>query len=185
MTESIPDLFKLTLADGLVVERDGRQIRYKTVRMREVNVADERAAVRLAERVVTVGGVPQLLVSSSDQQYALTMMHIDRFECDSLVIERDIINLDLLGKLSSHDLGLIEQRVFLVNLAAKVRYGLIDAAEFQRFMSGESKTAESPPQPVGQAADVGAQATESQSGPAMLSDFVNTGSNVATALVGG
>jgi len=52
-------LHTLTLVDGIPVERDGKTLRYRTVRLRETTVADERAANRLAERVMTVGGVPK------------------------------------------------------------------------------------------------------------------------------
>lgn len=183
----IEDLFVLHLADGLPGDREGRQIRYKTVRLREISVADERTATRMAERVVMVAGAPQLLASTSDQQYALTMLHIQRFECDGMFVAYGEIDLDVFGRLSTHDLGLIEARVFLLNMAAKVRYGLIDADEFARFMrSGEADKAEpSAPQPVGQAPDVGAQAHHAEPGPSMLTDFTAGGANVATTGVDG
>lgn len=167
-------LHTLTLADGLPAERDGKTIRYRTVHLRETTVADERAAQRLAERVMLVGGAPKLMVSEADFRFALTMRHIDAFECDGQRIPQAMIDLDLLGKLSSHDLGLIEQRVFLVTLAAEVRYGNLTQAEFDAVLAGQSPKAAGAqtPQPVGQAAELGQAAAHHQPGPALLADFV-------------
>ena len=168
------NLHTLTLADGLPVEREGKTIRYRTVHLRETTVADERAAQRLAERVMLVGGTPRLMVSEADFRYALTMRHIEAFECDGQRIQQAMIDLDLVGKLSSHDLGLIEQRVFLVTLAAEVRYGTMTQAEFDALVSGQSPKAAGAqtPQPVGQAAELGQAAAHSQPGPALLADYV-------------
>jgi phage FluMu protein gp41 len=169
---TIGDLFSLTLVDGLPVEREGKTIRYKAVRLRETGVAHERRAIQQAERVMVVGGVPKLLVSEADFRFALTAQHIEWFECDGQRIPDAVIDLALVGKLSTHDLGLIEQRVFLINLAAEVRYGNLSQEEFDAVMAG-GKPAEAPaaPQPVGQAADVGAMAAAPQPGPALLADF--------------
>ena len=94
------DLFTLTLHDGLPVTRAGGDLRYRTVRLRETDVNDERMAARLAERVVTVAGVPKLMVSEREFQLALTMRHVTAFECDSQRIEQAMIDLELFGRLS-------------------------------------------------------------------------------------
>lgn len=169
-TATIADLFTLHLVDGLPVQSDGKTIRYQVVKLRETNVADERTAQRLAERVVFVAGAPKLLVSESEFRFAMTAQHIEAFVCDGQRIPQAVIDLDLIGKLSSHDLGLIEQRVFLINLAAEVRYGNLDQSEFDAVLAGKA-AAPASPQRGGQTVDVGQAAAEPQSGPALLTDF--------------
>ncbi len=168
----IDDLYTLTLVDGIAAIVDGGEIRYRKVRLRETTVADERAAQRLAERVMMVGGVPRLLVSDADFRFALTMRHVASFECDASTIPQALIDLELMGKLNSNDLGLIEQRVFLITLAAEVRYGNITQAQFDELVAPKStaKPAASP-QPLGQAATLGAGSPDAGSGPSMLADF--------------
>lgn len=179
----IDDIHILILVDGLALESGGKTIKYRTVRLRETTVADERMAQRLAERVVLVGGVHKLLVSDVDFGYAMTMRHIEHFSCDGVVIPQALIDLDMLGKLSSHDLGLIEQRVFLLTMAAEVRYGAMTQAEFDLVMSGQTPTVNhagpNSPQHSGQAADVGQVPADAGSGPSLLTDFVGTAANGA------
>lgn len=172
ITSNIDDLFRLELVDGLPVESQGKTILYKVATLRETGVAHERAAVKAAERVMMVGGVPKLLVSDSDFRFALTAQHIESFHCDGSTIPAALIDLATVGKLSTHDFGLIEQRVFLITLAAEVRYGNISQAEFDAILSGGATgRADASPQPVGQAAGVGAAAAASESGPSLLDDF--------------
>ena len=168
---TIQNLFTLTLVDGLKAQTASGIIKYMTVHLRETGVADERLAQRQAERVMLVGGVHKLLVSDADFQFGMTVRHIDAFECDGQKIPQPMIDMDLVGRLSSHDLGLIEQRVFLIALAAEVRYGNIEQAEFDRIMAGGSPAATPSPQRPGQTADVGQAPAQSQSGPALLADF--------------
>ncbi|MCU7371559.1 hypothetical protein PEC18_12050 [Paucibacter sp. O1-1] len=170
-TAVIADLFNLQLVDGIAVQSEGKTLRYKAVRLRETSVADERAANRLAERVVMVGGMPKLMASESDFRYAMTMRHIEWFGCDSLRIPLELIDLDLFGKLSSHDLGLIEERVFLITMAAEVRYGAMTQAEFDALLTSKAPAS---PQPRGQAAELGSHDLEPESGPALLADFAGT-----------
>ena len=182
----IYDLYTLTLVDGLPTQMEGKTIRYRTVKLRETTVADERRAQRLAERVVMVGGVAKLLVSDADFRYALTMQHIEALACDTWKITGAVIDLDLLGKLTSHDLGLIEQRVFLITLAAEVRYGNMTQAKFDEVMaggagSGNGNQSTPTPQPVGQAADMGQAAAPSEPGPALLADYAGSTAGGAPA----
>jgi phage FluMu protein gp41 len=167
------DLYTLTLTDGLPAQTEGREIRYRTVKLRETNVADERAAQRAAERVVYVVGKPTLLVSDADFRFALTVRHIEAFICDSVRIDGATIDLDLVGKLSTHDFGLIEHRVFLLTLAAEVRYGNMTAQQFDDIVSGKGPAAAAPaaPQPVGQGAGVGQPPAQPGPGPALLADY--------------
>ena len=170
----IEDLHRLTLADGIpTTTADGKTLRYRTVRLRETTVADERAALRMAERVVMVGGAPKLLASDADFQFCLTLRHIDALECDGQMIPGAMVDLDLFGKLTSHDLGLIEQRVFLINLAAELRYGNITQADFDAVLAGQAPAGKGAgaPQPVGQAAELGAPAAGTEPGPALLADY--------------
>lgn len=173
---TIADLFRLEIADGLPVESEGKTLRYRVVRLRETGVAHERRAVQQAERVMMVGGTPRLLVSDADFRYALTVQHIEAFECDGQRIPDALIDLALAGKLSAHDFGRIEQRVFLINLAAEVRYGNISQADFDAVVAGKAAPSGAPqsPQPVGQAADVGARAAADEPGPAVLADYAGT-----------
>lgn len=179
------DLMTLHLVDGLPTTLDGRELRYRTVRLRETNVADERQAQRLSERVVMVGGVPKLMASDADFRFALTMLHVDAFEADGLLprLGRELIDAALMGKLSSHDLGLIEQRVFLIELAAEVRYGNMSQADFDAIVAGQHKGPALPqaPQPVGQADGLGAAAAVPESGPALLADYARNPATRAAA----
>lgn len=177
MTE---DLFALTLADGLPVEREGKTLRYRQVRLRETSVADERAATRLAERVMMVGGQPKLLVSEADFRFAMTLQHIDSLACDGLVLARPLLDMELLGKLSAHDLGLIEEKVFLINMAAELRYGLLSQADFDALLAG-TKPAPQSPQPVGQAAELGHAVPQPGPGPALLADYAGDAAHGAPA----
>lgn len=177
-------LSKLTLSDGLPVESAGRTIRYRLVRLRETNVEDERIAQRQAERVVNVAGKPTLLASEADFNFALTVRHIESFECDGVRIPQEMIDPELAGKLSTHDLGLIEQRIFLIELAAEVRYGNITEADFEAIASGQRQQAGGAPQPEGQTARVGQPVAEPRSGPALLADFVGVPTDGAPAGAG-
>lgn len=170
------DLFRLTLADGLKATADGHELRYKTVLLRETNVGDERAAQRLAERLVHVGGVPKLVVSDADFRFALTMRHIEAFECDGQSIPLAALKPEMLDKLSTHDLGLIEQRIVVIDLAAEVRYGNLSQADFEALVSGVRRepaaAPHSTPQRGGQVEAVGPRGSEPEPGPALLADYV-------------
>jgi len=181
----IADLFTLLLVDGLPLTSNGKPIKYQIVRLRETTVAHERTATRQAERIVLVGGVHKLLTSDADFRLALTVQHIEAFECDGVKIDAGLIDLDMVGRLSTHDFGLIEERVFLITLAAEVRYGLMTQAQFDALASGKAQsTAPASPQPVGQAAGVGAVAAAPESGPAMLTDYAGGAPAGAPAVVG-
>ncbi len=181
----IDDLYTLALVDGIPAESGGKPIKFRVVKLRETTVADERAAVRMTERVVMVGGVPKLLVSQSDFQYALTMRHCEKFLCDTSELPQAAIDLEVFGKLSAHDHALIEQRIMLIMLAAELRYGNVSQAEFDAVMSGDdtkgAKGAQAP-QRVGQAAVMGQVAAPAGPGPALLADF--TGDAAAGASSG-
>jgi phage FluMu protein gp41 len=178
------NLFTLTLTDGLRTTRDGRELRYRVAHLRETNVGDERLAQRLAERVVLVNGVHKLLVSEADFRHALTMRHIEALECDSQRISQEAIDLGMLDKLSSHDLELIEKRIFLIELAAEVRYGNLSQADFEAIAAGQQKPPQQAPQPVGQAAGLGSTADQPESGPALLANFIGSNSHSTPARPG-
>ena len=169
--ERIDDLFKLTLADGLPAEVGGKTIRYQVITLRETNVADERRAEALSERAINVNGGWKLLVSESNFKHALNMMHIAAFHCDDLTIPQALIDLALYDKLSSRDLELIEQRIFLLTLASEVRYGNMTQADFEAITAGLAPPKAAPPQPLGQTAAVGAFDERAESGPALLADY--------------
>jgi phage FluMu protein gp41 len=169
----IDDLYTLVLADGLPVELEGQPIRYRTVRLRETTVADEREAERLSERAILVSGSYKLLISESNFKHVLNMLHIESFHCDGEVIGRSLISLDLYDKLSVRDLELLEQRIFLLTLAAEVRYGNMTQAEFDELAAGIAPKGQAPsPQPVGQATAVGQAGLHAESGPALLTDYL-------------
>lgn len=171
-SEPSDNLFRLVLADGLPATSGDRELRYRVVHLRETNVADERAAQRQAERVVPVGGQPRLVVSDADFRFAMTVRHIAAFECDGQRIDQALIDLDMVGRLSSHDLGLIEARIFLIELAAEVRYGNLSEADFNAILAGTKAAPTAAPQPVGQAAGLGQVGPEPEPGPALLADYV-------------
>lgn len=185
-SKHIDDLYTLILVDGLPTTSDGKTIKYRTVKLRETTVADERAAARLAERVLLVGGSPKLLVSESEFRYAMTMRHCEQFVCDGQAIPQALLDLDLFGKLSAYDLQLIEERVALITLAAQVRYGAITQAEFDDFVGGRQVAGvPQSPQLGGQAAGVGKYAADAQSGPALLADYAGDPAQGAAAGHGG
>ena len=171
--ERIDDLFKLTLADGLPAHVGGKEIRYRLVTLRETNVADERRAEALSERAINVNGAWKLLVSESNFKHALNMTHIAAFHFDDLTIPQPLIDLALYDKLSSRDLELIEQRIFLLTLASEVRYGNITQADFEAITAGLApvKAVAAPPQQPGQAAGVASFDERPESGPALLADY--------------
>jgi phage FluMu protein gp41 len=178
MTDQIPperidDLFKLTLADGLPADVGGKTIRYQVITLRETNVADERRAEALSERAMNVNGGWKLLVSESNFKHALNMMHIASFHCDELVIPQALIDLAMYDKLSSRDLELIEQRIFLLTLASEVRYGNMSQADFEAITAGLApvKAVAASPQPSGQTAGVASFDERPESGPALLADY--------------
>jgi phage FluMu protein gp41 len=169
----IDDLYTLRLIVGLPAMRDGREIRYKVVKLRETSVADERIATRLAERVVKVDGKPTLLVSDAEFRLALTAQHCQSWLCDGIgSLDQDVVGLDTFCKLDPYDLAKIEDRVLMISLAAQLRHGLITAEDVQRSISGGEGA---PPQPLGQVEGVGAPAGEPEPGPALLADFTGGG----------
>lgn len=180
-SSSIDDLFHLVLVDGLPVESGGKTLRYRTVRLRETGVADEREAQRASERVVLIGGVHKLVVSDADFRYCLTTRHIESFGCDGMSIPQVMIDMELVGKLSSHDFGLIEQRVFLITMAAEVRYGNLSQEDFDQIMAGNAPKAVTSPQRAGQAQELGSLAAQSESGPALLADLTGKPAGSAPA----
>lgn len=177
------DLFRLSLRVGLPVTREGKTIYYREVLLREVDVADERWAVRQAERLVLWQGQPRLVVSDVDHKLALTARHIEAFVCDSLRLDRDLIDLELIGKLKPVDLAAIEERVFQIEVAAKVRYGEITQAQYDEMFSKPAEVPEAP-QPVGPAAVDGADASADGAGPVMLADRSGQGAGGATSGLG-
>lgn len=167
---TIQNLKTLTLADGLPSTRNGTEVRYKTVVLREIDYGDDIAAAQLAERVVMVGGQPKLLISDALYRAALTMRHIEKFAASGLPdLTLDVLGLDTIGKLSQHDQALIEERVYFVALAAKVRYGLITEAEVEAILAGKAGT--SSPQPLGEVAGQASADRAAEQGPAMLASF--------------
>lgn len=175
MSTTIDDLYRLTLVDGLPATVDGKPIRYRVVTLRETTVADERWAEAQAERVMVVGGQTKLMVSEGTFRFALTVRHIESLHCDGQVIPQAAIDLDLAGRLSSHDLGLIEARVFLITLAAEVRYGNMTEADFQAVMAGSEPAGGTPaPQRTGQAAGLGQAPAQPGHGPALLADYAGS-----------
>jgi phage FluMu protein gp41 len=172
----IDDLSTLVLADGLPAERGGKTIRYRTVKLRETNVADERKAEQLSERAMLVNGSYKLLVSESNFKHVLNMLHIESFGCDQDTITQASIDLALYDKLSSRDLELLEQRIFLLTLAAEVRYGNMSEEEFNALAAGIApKTLPAgpvSPQPQGQTATVGTPSVFAQPGPALITDYL-------------
>lgn len=178
----IDDLFTLQLVDGLAARAGAQEVRYRVARLRETNVNDERAAVKLSERVVVVGGQPRLMSSDAEFRLAMTMRHVASLQADGAqALDGALLDLDLFGRLSAHDLGLIEQRVFLITLAAQVRYGLIKPEEFDAVMAGKAAEVPVAPQPMGQAAGAGAAAPAAESGPSLLADNTRRAARAAPA----
>ena len=73
----IGDLYHLSLVDGIPAETQNNggkriPIYYKAVTLRDTNVADERWAVKQAERAILVNGTYQLLESKADYRLAMT-----------------------------------------------------------------------------------------------------------------
>lgn len=182
-TTTTQDLFSLTLRVGLPVEREGKTIHYKVVKLREVDVSDERWAVRQAERLVLWQGQPRLVVSDIDHKLALTARHIEAFVCDGLRLERDLVDLDLIGKLKPVDLAAIEERVFQIEVAAKVRYGEITQAQYDDMFTARVEEPAAP-QPVGPSASDGAAAPADGAGPVMLADHSGQGAAGAASGLG-
>lgn len=178
------NLYQVTLKEGLPVLREGKTIKYKTVRLCEVSVVDERWAVRQAERLVLWQGEPRLVVSAEDHKLALTVRHIEAFECDGMELGKDVIDMALIDKLKPVDLALIEDRVFLLEMSLKVRYGELTQAQFDQLVNGPAKETTAP-QPVGPTADAGENPAHAGSGPVMLADHVGQGAGGVADGLGG
>ena len=181
---AIDDLFRLVLVDGITLQADGRDVTYRTVRLRETTVGDERLALRMVERAVMVGGEYRLMVSDADFRYALTLRHIEALECDGVKLPQAMLDLSFLDRLSNHDLQLIEQRIFLIEMAAQLRYGAISQEDFNLLMGGTSKE-KATPQPEGPVEGVGQALDSAQPVPALLADHSGAYSGGAGAGHGG
>lgn len=167
-------IYTLTLKAGIKVKRGQQQVSLRTVRLRDITHADEQAAVAAAERVVVVNGQPRILVSEAAFKTMLAYHRIDALlGADGTSIERLELSPEIIGRLDPLDWLAIEQRSYLVELAGQLRYGLIDQAEFDRYMQGVIP--EAAPQPVGQAAAAGEAAAQPVPGPVMLSDLTAPG----------
>lgn len=178
----IGDLHKLVLTDGVQLERDGKRVPYRTVHLRETTVGDERAALRMAERAVLVQGEYKLLVSDADFRYAMTLRHIDALECDGTRLPQAMLGMDVLDRMSPHDLQLIEQRIFLIEMAAQLRYGVITQEQFYAIMGDQQQPREaSAPKPAGQAEAVGQTPAAAGPVPAMLADYAGAPAHGAGA----
>ena len=179
---AIDDLCRLVLTDGVSVEREGKVIRYRTVHLRETTVGDERAALRMAERAVLVASEYKLMVSDADFRYAMTLRHIEALECDGMRLPQAMLGLDVLDKMSQHDLQRIEQRIFLLEMAAQLRYGVISQQQFDDLMRRDAAQESNAPQPEGQAAAMGSAPVAARPVPALLAD--NTRSPAGSAPAG-
>ncbi len=148
----ITDLTQLRLCDGLPVqqqESSGRvSVRLKNLTLRETNVADQRWAVQQAERVVMVGKQPKLMPSDAEYDIAMTLRHCAQFDGDGITLAQNVLTMDQFAQLSDHDLGLIQERIFLLHLAAQVRYGEITQEEFDDIVGGSAT-----PKPTAPTAD--------------------------------
>ena len=137
------DISVVKLVDGLPSQVGEQKVRYRTVRLRETNVADEFAAVEMAERVVSIQGKPTLLVSDELYRVAMTLRHVERFECAGLdPIDQKLMTLDMFGQLSPLDLAKIEERCVLVDLAAQLRHGPVERRRGFEDRAGASGTRE-------------------------------------------
>ncbi|ACH72958.1 MULTISPECIES: phage tail assembly protein [Burkholderia] len=166
------DIHVITLVDGLRSQVGDKEVRYRTVRLRETTVADEYVAMQLAERVVDVKGKPTLLVSDDLYRIALTMRHCERFQCAGLDdIQLELLTLEMFGRLSPLDLARIEERCVLVDLAAQYRHGLITKDAFDSMLADSTNSESAGPRSEGQAAELGDAGAATQSGPSMLADF--------------
>jgi phage FluMu protein gp41 len=184
----IKDIYTLRLHTGIPAKRQHGankiDIYYNAVRLRETNVADQRWAVQQAERAVLVNGGYQLLESKADYKLALTLRHCESFSCDGEALPQSAMDLDTFGKLSDHDLALIEERIYLMELAAQVRYGALDEAVYKAVMTDHvagKLGVKASPQPESQATGVAAIAAEPELGPAMLTDFIGTSAHSPAA----
>lgn len=165
------EIYTLQLVDGLKSNVGGKDVFYKSVKLRETTVDDELIAVELAERVVYLNGKPTLLLSDDIYRVALTMRHVEKFTASGIDdIGQDVLNLDMFRRLSKFDMQRIEERCLLVGLAAQVRYGLIKAEDFDRMLAGDDAEQSSLPRSEGQAEELGGAGDEHQPGPSMLSD---------------
>lgn len=180
----LTDIFTIHLADGLPVIRGDKTIRYKLAKLRETNIADERIAVKLSERVVFIQGQPKLLASDAEFRFAMTMRHVDKLICEGIgELDQNAIDLDVFSKLSPHDVAQIERRIFLIEAASQVRYGLITQEQFDA-MCTTLHDVNVAPQPLGSGAVSGASASDAGSGPAMLADFNGKGADSTASGLG-
>lgn len=164
------DLYVLNLVDGLKSRIGDKEVIYKTVRLRETTVADEIIAVELSERIMTVQGKTTLIVSDELYRLAMNMRHIEAFSCPGLDdIDTDLLDLKMMGRLSTYDMQKIEERVMLISMAAAVRYGTMSQKEFDNVLAGIGKQTQTK-RSEGQAEGMATDDSATQSGPQMLAD---------------
>lgn len=180
----IQELYTLRLIDGLPSIIDNKQVFYRTVRLRETSVADDRRAAEMAQRLMTVNGRPMLVMSDETFQQAQTMLHIQAFEEPGLPsIDNNLLGLDIIGKLNRYDWQKIEERCWLIELANQQRYGLLSAAELTAILAAPNKTTPDAvgPRSGGQAEGLGADVAQPESGPVALDIRAGATATVASA----
>ncbi|AXF86397.1 hypothetical protein DTO96_102151 [Ephemeroptericola cinctiostellae] len=149
------DIGTAILADGYKTDIDGKQVPYTIVKLRPATVGMDLDAIRLAERVVYINGKPALMLSDAVYRIAITMLRIDRLECtDSNVkaIGHSLMDMDMMARLTPHDLNIVEERIALYDLAEQVRYGNISQADFDAIFNPSTADAakQTTPQPTGE-----------------------------------
>lgn len=175
------DLYTLRLIEGVPTTIGTQEVRYRIVRLREICLEDQLAAVEAAERLVRVNGKNVLVLSDEIYAIALSSRHIERFEASGVEpIGRDLIDLKLMGRLHPLDMARIDERIALINLAAQARWGLVPEAKLEAVLAAldadgkpvEAKdardTAPRSPDPAEAVADAHDAA---RPGPGMLTDY--------------
>lgn len=165
-------LYTLELKDGIKVTQGTTEVVLRTVRFRDISYTDETVATAAAERLVHIQGVPQLLLSNAAFKTALNFQYIESIGGPALTLGRGEFTMEMVGRIHPLEWQVIESRVYVLELAAQLRYGQIDPAQFKRWLAGEMPA--QAPQPVGQAEDQGAAPSQSVPGPAVLTDLTDT-----------
>lgn len=170
------DLYRLVLQKGLITQDiNNKETKYNIVKLRCTDIGHERKATRMAEQCRMLNGAPVLVVSESDYQNAMILMHIEQFECPGLKpITEHMLDFDSIAKVHPIEWQIISERVVLINLYERHKYGLISNEDYQQALRAggmiKDEANDTAPKSEGSADGIGEAAVESQSGPIMLAD---------------
>lgn len=135
MTESEHKLDEVVLVDGYKVDQADGQVTYLKVILREASYGDDIAARKASERAVKTVEGWKLLESQAEYDKAMLSRQISKLvKPGSPPIPGTELNV---GKFTELDVHRIQERIALLELAARLRHGLIEKEVFDKAVEGD------------------------------------------------